>query len=82
MKKFLNLTGEYHFEWNDLRAICTLVNVLGIICFGLIACYLGLVIAVFGLVKDLTNKNRHLNEIIMHLSTIVLNIYLLSQFYA
>ncbi len=81
MKRFFNLSDTYHFEWNDIRALCTLANVLGIICFGMVACYLGLAIAAFGFIKDLSNKNRHINEMLMHLATITLNVYLLAQFY-
>ena len=31
IKKYLNVDGKYKFEWNDLRALLQLVNVLLII---------------------------------------------------
>ena len=80
MKDFFNITSPYKFEWNDLRAAVTLLNVILIMIFGLSISWFGLLIAVIGLVKDFTS-DRHINEILMHLSTLVLNIYFLSMYY-
>lgn len=79
MKNFFNINTKYRFEWNDLRAAAMMINVIAIICFGYAAAYAGLVIAAVGIVKDLSNKNRHLNDILLHLSSVVLNIYFLTQ---
>lgn len=79
MKKFLNIKGNYKFEWQDLRAITTIINVIGIIFFGYSAAWVGLTIAAVGILKDFTNKNRHLNDLLLHLSGVVLNLYFLAQ---
>ena len=76
MKDFFNITSPYKFEWNDLRAAVTLLNVILIMIFGLSISWFGLLIAVVGLIKDFTS-DRHINGILMHLSTLVLNIYFL-----
>ena len=71
---------KYNFEINDIRAVLTVVNVILIMQFGLSVAWFGLAISVFGLVKDwITDK--HINGIIMHFSTIVLNIYFLFLVY-
>ena len=80
MKDFFNITSPYKFEWNDLRAAVTLLNVILIMIFGLSISWFGLLIAIIGLVKDFTS-DRHINGILMHLSTLVLNIYFLSVYY-
>lgn len=79
MKNFFNIRTSYKFEWQDLRAAATILNVIGIIFFGYAAAYAGLVIAMIGIAKDLSNKNRHLNDLLLHLSSVVLNLYFLSQ---
>lgn len=79
MKNFFNINTKYRFEWNDLRAAAMMINVIAIICFGYAAAYAGLLIAAVGIIKDLSNKNRHLNDILLHLSSVVLNIYFLTQ---
>ena len=79
MKKFFNIKTSYRFEWQDLRLITTILNVIGIILFGFTAAYAGLAIAAIGIIKDLTNKDRHLNDILLHLTSVVLNIYFISQ---
>lgn len=80
MKDFFNITSPYKFEWNDLRAAVTLLNVILIMIFGLSISWFGLLIAIIGLIKDFTS-DRHINGILMHLSTLVLNIYFLSVYY-
>lgn len=79
MKKFLNIEKSYKFEWQDLRAFATILNVIGIILFGYTAAWLGLAIAVVGIIKDFTNNNRHLNDFLLHSATLILNIYFLAQ---
>ena len=80
VKQFFNINEPYRFEWNDLRCAATLINVILIMIFGLSISWLGLGIAIVGLVKDFTS-DRHLNSIVMHLSTAALNIYFLTLLY-
>ena len=80
MKKFFRIEENYKFEWNDLRCFVTVINVILIMIYGLsIACF-GLFVAFVGVVKDLTT-DRHINGLIMHLSTVALNIYFLLMYY-
>ena len=70
---------KYQFEWNDIRALVTLINVILIMRFGLSIAWLGLVIAGVGLVKDITIDKR-VNGVVMHSANAILNIYFLLQF--
>ena len=81
MKKFFNIERVYQFEWNDLRALTMIMNVAFVMLFGFSASWFGLSIAVFGIIKDFTNHNRHCNDIIMHFSSVILNIYFLTLMY-
>lgn len=74
VRKFFCIEKEYAFEWNDLRAVVTVLNVLLIMIFGLKIAWFGLIVALIGIVKDLTT-DRHINGIIMHLSNVVLNVF-------
>jgi hypothetical protein len=49
--------------------------------FGLQVSWFGLAIALFGVIKDMS-QHRHVNDIVMHLSGVVLNIYFLTLLYA
>ena len=80
MRNFFNIQTRYKFEWNDLRAVIQLLNVVLIMIFGLSVSWFGLAVAIFGLVKDLTS-DRHINGIVMHLSSIILNVYFLFLLY-
>ena len=80
MKKFFSITEPFRFEWNDLRAFIQILNVILIMIFGLQISWFGLAIAFFGVCKDLS-QHRHINEMVMHLSGIVLNVYFLSILY-
>lgn len=80
MKKFFNLTEPYKFEWNDLRCFVTVVNVMLIMIYGLSIAWFGLFIAIVGIIKDLTT-DRKINGLLMHLSSVVLNIYFLLIYY-
>ena len=81
MKNFFNITDNYRFEWNDLRCFVTVINVILIMIFGLSIAWFGLAIAAVGIVKDLTT-DRRINGILMHFSTLILNIYFLISFYS
>lgn len=80
VKNFFKIEESYKFEWNDLRCVATILNVLLIMIFGLSIAWFGLFIALVGIVKDLTT-DRHINGILMHLSTAVLNVFFLIMFY-
>lgn len=67
---------KYKFEWNDLRAVITLVNVILIMRFGLSIAWFGLAIACVGLIKDITIDKR-VNGVVMHSANAILNIYFL-----
>ena len=81
MKKFFNIEGSYKFEWNDLRCLGMVVNVMLIMCFGLSISWFGLGIAIIGLVKDFTS-GRRINGIVMHFASAVLNIYFLILYFS
>lgn len=81
MKKFFGITEPFRFEWNDLRALIQIINVALIMIFGLSVAWLGLAIALFGVFKDLS-QHRHINDIILHLTGVILNIHFLRLYYA
>ena len=80
MKNFFMIKEKYRFEWNDLRCLITIINVILIMTFGLSISWFGLTVAVVGIIKDLT-IDRHINGLVMHLANAVLNIYFLLLFY-
>ena len=71
--------SKYKFEWNDLRAATTLLNVVLIIIYGLTISWFGLALAILGVIKDLTDETFRWNSLIMHLSNVVLNVFFLAQ---
>ena len=76
MKKFFNITANrYIFDYNDIRCLLTLVNVILVITFGLSVAWIGLAIAVVGTVRDMVCEERKINSTIQHLTMIVLNVY-------
>lgn len=81
MKDFFGISEPFRFEWNDLRAFIQILNVTLIMIFGLQVSWFGLAIALFGVIKDMT-QHRHVNDIVMHLSGVVLNAYFLTLLYA
>ena len=77
IKSFFGIEMPYRFEWNDLRCGITILNVVLIMLFGLQVSWFGLAVAVFGVFKDLS-QHSHINYVLMHVSSVVLNIYFLS----
>lgn len=77
IRRFFKIESTYKFEWNDLRAIVTIINVILIMMFGLSIAWFGLAVALFGLVKDFTS-DRHISGILMHLASVVLNLYFIT----
>ena len=78
LKKFFKIEGGYVFEWNDLRALITLINVILIMVYGLSIAWFGLVVAIVGVIKDLTT-DRKINGLVLHLSNVALNLYFIAQ---
>lgn len=64
----------YKFEWNDLRAVITLINVILIMRFGLSIAWFGLAVAIIGIIKDIT-IDKKANGLIMHGANAILNLY-------
>lgn len=81
MKKFFGLNDTYRFEWNDLRAFITVINVVLIMVYGLSIAWFGLAVAAIGVIKDLAVDHK-INGLIMHLASVALNIYFLVLLYA
>jgi hypothetical protein len=81
VKKFFGLDQPFKFEWNDLRAGIQLLNVILIMIFGLSVSWFGLAIAIGGICKDLS-QHRHINDLVLHLSGVILNVYFLTRLYA
>lgn len=80
MREFFGLNEPFRWEWQDLRAFITLLNVVLIMIFGLSVSWFGLAVALFGICKDLS-KHRHINDLVIHISGVILNIYFLTQLY-
>lgn len=78
MKNFFKIDTTYKFEWNDLRAFVTVLNVVLIMIYGLSIAWFGLGVAIIGIVKDLTVDHR-INGLIMHLANVALNVFFLLQ---
>lgn len=80
IKNWFGIKTPYHFEWNDIRCGITILNVVLIMLFGLQVSWFGLAIALFGVFKDFS-QHRHINDILMHFSSVILNLYFLSLLY-
>ena len=80
MKELFSITEPYRFEWNDVRAIITILNVVLIMIFGLSVSWFGLTVALCGVFKDICQR-RHVNDVLMHGANVILNIYFLSLLY-
>lgn len=80
MKDFFRIEESYRFEYNDLRALITVINVILIMIFGLSIAWFGLAIALIGIIKDL-KVDRHINGLVMHLASVALNVYFILLLY-
>lgn len=80
VKKFFKIEKSYQFEMNDLRCLIQIINVVLIMMFGLSVSWFGLAVAVCGLIKDFCT-DRHINSILMHTATAILNLYFLKLLY-
>lgn len=79
VKNFFRIEGAYKFEWNDLRAVITVLNVVLIMIFGLSIAWFGLAVAAVGVIKDLIT-DRRISGLVMHLANVVLNLYFILAF--
>lgn len=82
LRKFFNIEHSYKYETNDLRALTMIVNLLLIIAFGFASSWFGFTIAVLGIVKDCKNQNRHINDFLMHGTSLLMNSYFLYLLYS
>ena len=80
VKEFFKIEESYKFEYNDLRCAITVINVVLIMIFGLSIAWFGLAVALVGVIKDL-KVDRHINGLVMHLSSVALNVYFLILLY-
>ena len=80
MKDFFRIEEPYRFEYNDLRALITVINVILIMIFGLSIAWFGLAVALIGVIKDL-KVDRHINGLVMHLASVALNVYFILLLY-
>ena len=80
MKEFFKIETPYRFEYNDMRALITVINVILIMIFGLSIAWFGLAVALIGVIKDL-KVDRHINGLVMHLASVALNVYFLILLY-
>lgn len=80
MKEFFKIETPYKFEYNDLRALITVINVILIMIFGLSIAWFGLAVALIGVIKDL-KVDRHINGLVMHLASVALNVYFILLLY-
>jgi len=80
LKKFFRIEGAYKFEWNDLRCFITIINVILIMVYGLSIAWFGLMVALVGIVKDLTT-DRRINGLLMHFANVILNVFFLLAYY-
>lgn len=71
----------FHFQWNDLRAFITVINVILIMIYGLSISWFGLAVAVLGIIKNLAMREKNINTYIMYIANISLNIYFLILLY-
>ena len=76
IKSFFHIEHAYSFEWNDLRAVLSLINFILLLFSFPLGAGFGLIIAILGLIKDFTT-DRHINGIAMHLVSVMLNSYIL-----
>ena len=67
---------KYKFEYNDLRALITVANVILIMKYGLSIAWFGLAVGLVGLLKDIT-IDKHINGAVMHLANVALNVFFL-----
>lgn len=81
MKKILThfeLTTPYKFEINDIRALLSLLNLWSIVTKNEALLFVCVLAAAFGVINDVA-FNRRINGLIIHFSTLVINIMALTK---
>jgi hypothetical protein len=77
MREFFDIQAQkYVFEWNDVSALLTVLNVVFIIAGCWWAPILGLMNALFTILLNCRHK-AHLNLYIIQIALIILNVYFL-----
>ena len=82
MKKLLahfELTTPYNFEINDVRALLSLLNLWSIVTKNEALIFVCILAAAFGVINDVA-FNRRINGLIIHFSTLAVNIMALTRF--
>lgn len=80
IKEFFNIkVDKYIFDYNDIRCLLTIINVILIIQYGLSVAYVGLAIAIFGAIRDFTIEEKRINSLLIHSANILLNCYFISM---
>lgn len=77
MKEFFGITESFRFEWNDVVAFITLLNVTLVLLGFSWAPILGIANGVLSLALN-AKYRAHINLYVMQLAIIILNIYFLS----
>lgn len=80
MKKFFRIEKSYSYESGDLRALFTILNVVGVILFGLAAAWIGLAMAIADIICNFKTR-PHINVWLIHIALLVLNGYFLGMLY-
>ena len=78
MKKFFQLDKPYKFEINDIRAILSIINLWSIVGKNRIMIFVCVLLAGFGVINDVA-FNRRLNGLIIHFSSLLINISALTN---
>lgn len=69
---------NFKLEFNDVRALITVINVILIMIYGLSIAWFGLAVASIGLIKDIV-IDKKVNGMVMHFANMVLNTFFLLQ---
>lgn len=73
---YFHLNQPFVIEYNDIRCLVTIINIILIMLFGLSIAWFGLIVAMIGMIKDIT-VDRKINGLLMHFANVILNIYFL-----
>jgi len=76
--KIVQIRQDYEFDLNDIRALIMVINVICIFVFGLSISWLGLAVAIVGLVDDVVHTKR-ICHCLIHFSGILMNLYFISE---
>jgi len=77
MKKFFKLDKPYEFDINDIRAILSIINLWSIVVKNNIMIFVCVLLAAFGVINDVA-FNRRINGLVIHFSSLLINIVALT----